>query len=185
MQLQSLTHHLILCSLTEFFSNPANLSVEETGLLGLPRFLLKRKKNDNNIPLLRANKSNQPHCCSPGKSLQAVSRSNSQMTLDSIDVMTRLESKSFIIIITSTIITIIRYSEDTDRKEEDRVAVLEYELRTAREALQQLKSEVGGLFLVSLTFWIAFLTSFSFATPSTILVFGQMASLMTISFATL
>ena len=37
----------------------------------------------------------------------------------------------------------LRYSEDTDRKEEDRVAVLEYELRTAREALQQLKSEVG------------------------------------------
>ena len=36
----------------------------------------------------------------------------------------------------------LRYSEDTDRKEEDRVAVLEYELRTAREALQQLKSEV-------------------------------------------
>ena len=107
------------------------------------------------------------------------------MTLDSIDVMTRLESKSFIIIITSTIITIIRYSEDTDRKEEDRVAVLEYELRTAREALQQLKSEVGGLFLVSLTFWIAFLTSFSFATPSTILVFGQMASLTAITFAIL
>ena len=104
------------------------------------------------------------------------------MTLDSIDVMTRLESKSFIIIITSAII-ILRYSEDTDRKEEDRVAVLEYELRTAREALQQLKSEVGGLFLVSLTFWIAFLTSFSFATPST--NFGQMASLMAISFATL
>ena len=70
------------------------------------------------------------------------------MTLDSIDVMTRLESKSFIIIITSAIIIILRYSEDTDRKEEDRVAVLEYELRTAREALQQLKSEVGGLFLV-------------------------------------
>ena len=80
------------------------------------------------------------------------------MTLDSIDVMTRLESKSFIIIITSTIITIIRYSEDTDRKEEDRVAVLEYELRTAREALQQLKSEVGGIFLVSLTFWMALLS---------------------------
>ena len=124
------------------------------------------------------------------------------MTLDSIDVMTRLESKSFIIIITSAII-ILRYSEDTDRKEEDRVAVLEYELRTAREALQQLKSEVGGLFLVSLTFWIAFLTSFSFATPLffvfwsdgildgyflcnfvTIFV-GQMAPLASFSFATL
>ena len=77
------------------------------------------------------------------------------MTLDSIDVMTRLESKSFIIIIA---IVILRYSEDTDRKEEDRVAVLEYELRTAREALQQLKSEVGGIFLVSLTFWMALLS---------------------------
>ena len=74
------------------------------------------------------------------------------MTLDSIDVMTRLESKSFIIIITSAIIIILRYSEDTDRKEEDRVAVLEYELRTAREALQQLKSEVGGLFFRNLAF---------------------------------
>ena len=73
------------------------------------------------------------------------------MTLDSIDVMTRLESKSFIIIIISAII-ILRYSEDTDRKEEDRVAVLEYELRTAREALQQLKSEVGGLFFRNLAF---------------------------------
>ena len=81
------------------------------------------------------------------------------MTLDSIDVMTRLGSKSFIIIIIIiAIIIILRYSEDTDRKEEDRVAVLEYELRTAREALQQLKSEVGGIFLVSLTFWMALLS---------------------------
>ena len=81
------------------------------------------------------------------------------MTLDSIDVMTRLGSKSFIIIIAIiAIIIILRYSEDTDRKEEDRVAVLEYELRTAREALQQLKSEVGGIFLVSLTFWMALLS---------------------------
>ena len=79
------------------------------------------------------------------------------MTLDSIDVMTRLESKS-IIIIAIIVIIILRYSEDTDRKEEDRVAVLEYELRTAREALQQLKSEVGGIFLVSLTFWMALLS---------------------------
>ena len=78
------------------------------------------------------------------------------MTLDSIDVMTRLGSKSFIAII--AIVIILRYSEDTDRKEEDRVAVLEYELRTAREALQQLKSEVGGIFLVSLTFWMALLS---------------------------
>ena len=78
------------------------------------------------------------------------------MTLDSIDVMTRLGSKSFIIII--AIIITLRYSEDTDRKEEDRVAVLEYELRTAREALQQLKSEVGGIFLVSLTFWMTLLS---------------------------
>ena len=77
------------------------------------------------------------------------------MTLDSIDVMTRLGSKSFIIL---AIIIILRYSEDTDRKEEDRVAVLEYELRTAREALQQLKSEVGGIFLVSLAFWMALLS---------------------------
>ena len=74
------------------------------------------------------------------------------MTLDSIDVMTRLGPKSFIIIIAIIAFVILRYSEDTDRKEEDRVAVLEYELRTAREALQQLKSEVGGIFLVSLTF---------------------------------
>ena len=80
------------------------------------------------------------------------------MTLDSIDVMTRLGPKSFIIIIAIIAIVILRYSEDTDRKEEDRVAVLEYELRTAREALQQLKSEVGGIFLVSLTFWMALLS---------------------------
>ena len=53
----------------------------------------------------------------------------------------------------------LRYSEDTDRKEEDRVAVLEYELRTAREALQQLKSEVGlhgkkQLVILSSTRWL-------------------------------
>ena len=53
----------------------------------------------------------------------------------------------------------LRYSEDTDRKEEDRVAVLEYELRTAREALQQLKSEVGlhgkkHLVILSSTRWL-------------------------------
>jgi hypothetical protein len=41
------------------------------------------------------------------------SRSASQITLDSIDQLTR-------------------YSEDTDRKEEDRLAILEYELRTSR-----------------------------------------------------
>ena len=84
--------------------------------------------------------------------------------------MTRLGPKSFIIIIAIIAIVILRYSEDTDRKEEDRVAVLEYELRTAREALQQLKSEVGGLFLVSLKFWMASVTSFSFATFSTVLI---------------
>jgi hypothetical protein len=42
-----------------------------------------------------------------------LSRSASQITLDSIDQLTR-------------------YSEDTDRKEEDRLAILEYELRTSR-----------------------------------------------------
>ena len=46
-------------------------------------------------------------------SRRSCSRSGSQMTLDSIDQLTR-------------------YSEDTDRKEEDRLAVLEYELRTSR-----------------------------------------------------
>jgi len=55
-----------------------------------------------------------------------ISRSSSHMTLDSIDQMTR-------------------YSEDTDRKEEDRVAVLEYELRTARETIAQLRSELTDL----------------------------------------
>ena len=57
---------------------------------------------------------------------RTVSRSGSQMTLDSIDQLTR-------------------YSEDTDRKDDERVAILEYELRTARETINQLKSELSDL----------------------------------------
>ena len=41
--------------------------------------------------------------------------------------------------------TLARYSEDTDRKEEDRLAVLEYELRTAKEALAQARAEIASL----------------------------------------
>ena len=53
-----------------------------------------------------------------------ISRAVSQLTLDSIDQLTR-------------------YSEDTDRKEEEKIAVLEYELRTARETITQLKGELA------------------------------------------
>ena len=55
-----------------------------------------------------------------------ISRSESQGTLDSIDRLTR-------------------YSEDTDRRDEDRLAVLEYELRTARETITQLRSDLQEL----------------------------------------
>ena len=54
---------------------------------------------------------------------RVISRAGSQLTLDSIDQLTR-------------------YSEDTDRREEDRLAVLEYELRTARDTISQLKREL-------------------------------------------
>ena len=55
-----------------------------------------------------------------------ISRAGSQLTLDSIDQLTR-------------------YSEDTDRREEDRLAVLEYELRTARDTISQLKRELSQM----------------------------------------
>ena len=53
---------------------------------------------------------------SQSRSGPEISRSESQVTLDSIDRLTR-------------------YSEDTDRREDDRLAILEYELRTARETI--------------------------------------------------
>ena len=60
------------------------------------------------------------------QSRRQISRSESQGTLDSIDRLTR-------------------YSEDTDRREEDRLALLEYELRTARETITQLRSDLQEL----------------------------------------
>ena len=63
---------------------------------------------------------------SQSRAVRQISRSESQGTLDSIDRLTR-------------------YSEDTDRREEDRLAVLEYELRTARETITQLRSDLQEL----------------------------------------
>ena len=63
---------------------------------------------------------------SPGRGTADIRRSESQVTLDSIDRLTR-------------------YSEDTDRREEDRVAILEYELRTNRETIAQLRAELQEL----------------------------------------
>ena len=63
---------------------------------------------------------------SQSRSGPEISRSESQVTLDSIDRLTR-------------------YSEDTDRREDDRLAILEYELRTARETIAQLRTELQEL----------------------------------------
>ena len=74
--------------------------------------------------------SNSQNFCnsseSPVRGTADIRRSESQVTLDSIDRLTR-------------------YSEDTDRREEDRVAILEYELRTARETIAQLRTELQEL----------------------------------------
>ena len=68
-----------------------------------------------------------------------ISRAGSQLTLDSIDQLTR-------------------YSEDTDRREEDRLAVLEYELRTARDTISQLKRELSQMNLDTQSFHCASLS---------------------------
>ena len=95
-----------LKTLKDFFSNSKNFSCSEDVINNLqsPETPAKGFK-----------------CSTPGKD---ISRSGSQMTLDSIDQLTR-------------------YSEDTDRRDDDRVAILEYELRTARETIFQLRAELS------------------------------------------
>eukprot|EP00092_Neocalanus_flemingeri_P000947 GFUD01001010.1.p1 GENE.GFUD01001010.1~~GFUD01001010.1.p1 ORF type:complete len:1137 (+),score=328.05 GFUD01001010.1:129-3539(+) len=105
-----------LKTLTEFFSNPSNLlsAGDDTG---------PQVGSSPETPGKTGGRRSAPG--TPGYHMD-ISRSASQMTLDSIDQMTR-------------------YSEDTDRREEDRVAVLEYELRTARDTIAQLRSELTDL----------------------------------------
>jgi len=55
-----------------------------------------------------------------------ISRSASQLTLDSIDQITR-------------------YSEDGEHREDERIAVLEYELRAARETISGLRTTLNDL----------------------------------------
>jgi len=105
-----------LKTLAEFFSNPSNLlsGGEDVGQIII---------SSPETPGKTGGRRSTPG--TPGYH-KDISRSASQMTLDSIDQMTR-------------------YSEDTDRREDDRVAVLEYELRTARDTIAQLRRELTDL----------------------------------------
>jgi len=105
-----------LKTLSEFFSNPSNLL--NAGEDAGPHIA-----SSPETPGKTGGRRSAPG--TPGYHMD-ISRSSSHMTLDSIDQMTR-------------------YSEDTDRREEDRVAVLEYELRTARDTIAQLRNELTDL----------------------------------------
>ena len=100
-------------SLKNFFSNSKNFSNSEDVINSLQSPETPSKVGRRSSPGTPANN-------------RVISRSGSQMTLDSIDQITR-------------------YSEDTDRKEEERCAILEYELRTAKETISQLKNEIAEI----------------------------------------
>ena len=98
--------------LKEFFANSKNFSCQENVTASLlPSPETPSKGGKISAPGTPATHRN-------------VSRSGSQMTLDSIDQLTR-------------------YSEDTDRKEDEKMAILQYELRTARETISQLRAELA------------------------------------------
>ena len=108
----------------------ADKLLEEGFLLTALEFHTELLESGQELKSLKDFFSNSQNFCnsseSPVRGTADIRRSESQVTLDSIDRLTR-------------------YSEDTDRREEDRVAILEYELRTNRETIAQLRAELQEL----------------------------------------